>query len=64
MKISHGVMTIASIATSRKKGTPKVQVEEASLVKDHGLDGDAHVGPWHRQVSFLAAESIEKASSR
>lgn len=54
-------MKIVSIAISRKKGTPKVQVEEGELVQDHGLQGDAHAGPWHRQVSFLAAESIEKA---
>jgi MOSC domain-containing protein YiiM len=54
-------MKIASIAISKKKGTRKVQVEEASLIQDHGLEGDAHAGPWHRQVSFLSAESIEKA---
>jgi MOSC domain-containing protein YiiM len=54
-------MKIVSIAISKKKGTRKVQVEEASLIQDYGLDGDAHAGPWHRQVSFLASESIEKA---
>jgi MOSC domain-containing protein YiiM len=53
-------MKIVSIAISKKKGTPKVQVEKASLLEDHGLEGDAHAGPWHRQVSFLAAESIEE----
>jgi MOSC domain-containing protein YiiM len=52
---------IVSIAVSRKKGTVKTPVEEAFLSKDHGLQGDAHAGPWHRQVSFLAAESIESA---
>jgi len=31
------------------------------VLKDHGIEGDAHAGPWHRQVSFLAAESIERA---
>jgi MOSC domain-containing protein YiiM len=54
-------MKIVSIAMSKKKGTRKICVEEASLIKDHGLEGDAHAGPWHRQVSFLANESIEKA---
>jgi len=54
-------MKIVSIAISKKKGTPKVQVGKASLLEDHGLEGDAHAGPWHRQVSFLAAESIETA---
>ncbi|MCJ7538416.1 MAG: MOSC domain-containing protein, partial [Desulfobacterales bacterium] len=49
-----------SIALSHKKGTPKTCVEEARLVQDHGLQGDAHAGPWHRQVSLLAIESISK----
>ena len=54
-------MKIVSIAVSKKKGTPKTPVEEAYLSKDHGLEGDAHAGPWHRQVSLLASESIEEA---
>jgi MOSC domain-containing protein YiiM len=54
-------MRIVSIAVSRKKGTPKTPVAEAYLSKDHGLEGDAHAGPWHRQVSLLASESIDKA---
>lgn len=54
-------MKIVSIATSRKKGTRKVCVDEASILAGHGLEGDAHAGPWHRQVSFLSSESIERA---
>jgi MOSC domain-containing protein YiiM len=54
-------MKIVSIATSRKKGTRKQVVDEAVLIQEHGIEGDAHAGPWHRQVSFLAAESIERA---
>jgi len=53
-------MDIISIAISKRKGTRKVCVEEACLIHDHGLEGDAHAGLWHRQISFLAAESIEK----
>ena len=37
---------------------------EAFISKDHGLEGDAHAGKWHRQVSFLASESIEEAKKR
>ena len=55
------MMKIESIAVSKKKGTRKVQVEEVSLIQDFGLEGDAHAGPWHRQVSFLASESIKQA---
>lgn len=54
-------MTIVSIATSRKKGTPKEPVAEAVLIPEHGLRGDAHAGTWHRQVSFLAHEGIRAA---
>jgi MOSC domain-containing protein YiiM len=48
----------------QKKGTPKTPVEEAFLSRDHGLEGDAHAGPWHRQVSLLASESIEQANAQ
>ncbi len=54
-------MKIVSIAVSKKKGTPKTPVDEAFILRDHGLEGDAHAGPWHRQVSLMAAESIEAA---
>ena len=54
-------MKIISIAVSRKKGTRKQCVDSVELINDHGLKSDAHSGPWHRQVSFLAAESIERA---
>ncbi len=56
-------MRIVSIAMSKKKGTRKECVEQAVLIKEHGLEGDAHAGPWHRQVSFLAMESIDKAKA-
>ena len=54
-------MKIVSIAVSKKKGTRKLQVNEAKLQRNHGLEGDAHAGSWHRQVSFLSSENIEKA---
>ena len=54
-------MKIVSIAISKKKGTRKTPVQEAFISKDHGLEGDAHAGKWHRQVSFLSSESIDQA---
>ncbi len=57
-------MKIVSIAVSRKKGTPKTPVVEAVLRPEQGLEGDAHAGPGHRQVSLLSSESIEGARSR
>lgn len=59
-----GQMKIVSIAVSQLKGIRKEQVEQATLIQGHGIKGDAHAGDWHRQVSFLAAESIEKARER
>ena len=61
---SETVMEIRSISLSKKKGTRKTPVEEAVLIADHGLEKDAHAGPWHRQVSFLASESIDGAKER
>jgi MOSC domain-containing protein YiiM len=54
-------MKIVSIAVSRHKGTRKRTVQTAKLITGHGLESDAHAGDWHRQVSFLAAESIDAA---
>ena len=57
-------MKIVSIAVSKKKGTVKKQVQRVTLVADHGLKGDAHAGPWHRQVSLLASERIDGMRSQ
>jgi MOSC domain-containing protein YiiM len=55
---------IVSIAVSRKKGTTKQCVDQAKLVENHGIQGDAHAGDWHRQISFLASESIDAVSTQ
>ena len=52
--------TIVAVCTSKKKGIRKRSVEEAELKVDWGIVGDAHADDWHRQVSLLAMESIEK----
>ena len=44
----------------RREGHAQGRREARSLRVDHGIEGDAHAGPWHRQVSLLARESIEK----
>ena len=53
--------TVLSINISEKKGTPKTTITEGTLIENFGFAGDAHAGKWHRQVSLLAKESIEKA---
>lgn len=57
-------MKVVSLAVSKRKGTPKTPVEQIVILKDHGVEGDAHAGPWHRQVSLLATESIGKARGK
>jgi MOSC domain-containing protein YiiM len=51
--------SILSINVSERKGVQKTPVDKAVLRPDHGIEGDAHAGPWHRQVSLLANEDIE-----
>ncbi len=54
--------TIHSVNVSLRRNTPKAPSEDGALLVDQcGIEGDAHAGDWHRQVSFLALESIEKA---
>ena len=50
---------ILSVNISRQTGEQKKPVERALLVANHGLEGDAHAGDWHRQLSLLADEDIE-----
>jgi MOSC domain-containing protein YiiM len=51
---------IVAISISKKRGIPKSNVRSATLIENHGIEGDVHAGNWHRQVSFLALESIDK----
>lgn len=52
--------TVRAVCISEKKGIQKHDIGEAYLKEDHGIEGDAHAGKWHRQVSLLAAESVAK----
>jgi MOSC domain-containing protein YiiM len=53
-------MKIVAVSISDRKGIPKSNISEGVLVKEFGLAEDAHGGPWHRQLSLLAMESIQK----
>ncbi len=57
-------MKLVSIAISSKKGTRKKTVPTAQLVENHGIEGDAHAGSWHRQVSLLAMEDIHSMQAK
>lgn len=50
---------IKAISISDRKGMRKKNIESVRLIENFGLENDAHGGKWHRQVSFLAEESIE-----
>ena len=51
---------VLAICTSKHKGTLKYEVEEANFIEEFGIEGDAHAGKWHRQVSLLAFEKIDE----
>lgn len=53
----HG--RLLHVCISAKKGICKHGVPSANVLVDHGLEGDAHAGDWHRQVSLLAHADIE-----
>jgi molybdopterin adenylyltransferase len=53
---------VLSVNISREKGTIKTPVNEIDITTN-GVAGDAHAGDWHRQVSLLGAESVEKWSA-
>ena len=55
---------LLGICVSEKRGTEKHLIQEADLVEDFGIQGDAHAGKWHRQVSLLSNEKIEAFKAR
>ncbi|MCW6677734.1 MOSC domain-containing protein [Anaerococcus sp. NML200574] len=57
-------MKVISVNISEKKGTIKTPVPSITLKKNHGIIGDAHAGNWHRQVSLLAIESLNKMKEK
>lgn len=54
---------VISINISDKKGIIKQPIEVGVFEEDFGLKDDAHGGKWHRQVSLLAQESIDKMTN-
>ena len=51
--------TVLAVCVSREKGTQKQNVGSAHFIEDFGIEGDAHAGKWHRQVSLLSHDKIE-----
>lgn len=55
---------LVAVCVSEARGIRKHDIREGKLLDDWGLEGDAHAGRWHRQVSLLAEESISRARTR
>lgn len=51
---------LVAVCISKSKGERKTPVDQVELRINHGIVGDAHAGDWHRQISLLAEESIDK----
>lgn len=56
--------TILAVCTSPARGTEKKDVGRAFLRENWGLEGDAHAGAWHRQVSLLSADKVDEFNAR
>lgn len=55
---------VIAVCTSPEKGTQKTAVAEGNFIEDYGIEGDAHAGKWHRQVSLLSYDRIEAFRQR
>lgn len=55
---------VMAICISEKRGTQKVNINEANFIEDYGIEQDAHAGNWHRQVSLISLERIEEFKQR
>jgi len=56
--------SVVAISISKKKGIPKTNVPNVVTREEWGIEGDIHAGKWHRQISLLAMESIEKMRAK
>ena len=61
--ISNKAIKVVSVNVSKVKGTKKIPVETIML-NEKGIIEDAHAGEWHRQISMLGVESIEKHNKK
>ena len=55
---------VIAVCTSERKGIQKTSVPEIKVIEDWGIEGDAHAGKWHRQVSLLSFDKIEDFRAR
>ena len=51
---------VKAVNISLRRGTIKQQMEQVELIENYGIEGDAHAGDWHRQVSLLDQSSVDR----
>lgn len=56
--------TVEAVCISEMKGVQKHEVPQIVLRQGHGIEGDAHAGPWHRQISLLAGEAVDTMKAK
>ena len=62
--MSTKTAVIKAVCISERKGQQKHPVERVHLRPEHGIDGDAHAGNWHRQLSLLGQESVDRLQEK
>ena len=55
---------VIAVCTSERRGIQKTNIHSAQFRENWGIEGDAHAGDWHRQVSLLAQESVDNLQSK
>lgn len=55
---------VIAVCISEKRGTEKKNVQKVNIVEGYGIEGDAHGGNWHRQISLLQYERIQEFNAR
>ncbi len=55
---------IIALCLSKEKGEQKHLVNDALFIKEYGIEGDAHAGKWHRQISLLSKEDIDEFNKK
>jgi MOSC domain-containing protein YiiM len=63
LKGRNEMAKVLAVNISEEKGVIKTPIEKGYFEVEHGLVGDAHAGKWHRQVSLLAQESVDKLTA-
>ena len=56
--------TVEAVNIAVEKGVPKHEVPEIVCRANYGIEGDAHAGAWHRQVSLLAGEAVDAMKAK